>query len=88
MIRKRICRRAVAQMAGKLKDITSVHIDIVLDIIRGESGRKADLPYGLEVYREYGKIGIAKRKKQEKDFLCIHSGWKWLKQRQWLQSSY
>ena len=52
--------------------ITSVHIDIVLDIIRGESGRKADLPYGLEVYREYGKIGIAKRKKQEKDGqICI-----------------
>ena len=72
VIRKRICRRAVAQMAGKLKDITSVHIDIVLDIIRGESGRKADLPYGLEVYREYGKIGIAKRKKQEKDGqICI-----------------
>ena len=72
MIRKRICRRAVAQMAGKLKDITSVHIDIVLDIISGESGRKSDLPYGLEVYREYGKIGIAKRKKQEKDGqICI-----------------
>lgn len=46
--------------AGSRKDITSLHVDCVLDLLRGEAGRKVSLPgrvtaertgSGLELYR-------------------------------------
>lgn len=43
--------------------------------------------YDIALWRTLPAV-VEKKKKQEKYFLCIHSGWKWLKQRQWLQSSY
>ena len=42
---------AMERLAGKRKDITRKHIDMVLDITRGSSGRSVHLPYDITARR-------------------------------------
>ena len=42
---------AMEKLAGKRKDITRKHIDMVLDITRGNSGRSVHLPYDISARR-------------------------------------
>ncbi len=56
VIRSMIVRRMIGELAGKLKDIGNIHVDEVLGLTAKQSGKKADLPYGITALREYGDI--------------------------------
>ena len=61
VIAKRVVLRAISEAAGRRKDITAAHVLAVLALASLQSGRKADLPYGLRTVREYGEIKIMPR---------------------------
>ncbi len=42
-----VARKLVVKMTGKLKDITANHINSIIDIAKGETGRAVNLPYNL-----------------------------------------
>lgn len=50
-IRQAVARRAVMELTDSLKDIEQVHIDMVLHLIKSQSGRRVMLPYGIVVWR-------------------------------------
>jgi tRNA(Ile)-lysidine synthase len=52
-IAKRVIRMIIEQMAGKLKDVTSLHIDIVMGLLGVDTGNSVDLPYGITVQKSY-----------------------------------
>ena len=56
-----VIRRAIGQTAGRLKDISRIHINDVMELIHKQSGKYITLPYNIIARREYNKIvlGIA-----------------------------
>lgn len=51
-----LIRKVIENMAGKLKDITRIHISDVMDLKYKQSGKYIVLPYNILVKREYNKI--------------------------------
>ncbi len=47
-----IIRSLMGRLAGGLKDIGSVHIEDAAALLNKQSGRKIDLPYGIEARRD------------------------------------
>ena len=65
-IRSALIKRVLGEAAGKEKDIESVHLKTVEDLADRQSGKKLNLPYGLEAVRRYGNIWIEKAQKDVK----------------------
>lgn len=60
-MRKRIIRRAIAETAGSLKDITQVHIEDVLAIMKAETGKYIYLPDSVIVRNDYTRLILEKK---------------------------
>ncbi len=67
---KEIIRLALKTAAKSLKDIDMRHIDAVLDIKDGKTGRKIELPYGLTARKSYERLIIENRMKENSE-LCL-----------------
>lgn len=52
-LRDEVLYTAVCRAAGRRKDITARHIQMLVRLLEGQSGRQAQLPYGITVYRSY-----------------------------------
>jgi tRNA(Ile)-lysidine synthase len=58
IIQKGVIRHIAEDMAGRLKDIESKHIEAVLALCRRQVGKNVQLPYGIIAEREYENIII------------------------------
>jgi len=56
VIQSGLARRMLLDMTPKLKDITAEHITAMIELAHREDNGRIDLPYGIRVYREYGRI--------------------------------
>jgi tRNA(Ile)-lysidine synthase len=56
IIRTRIYRKGIEELAGCLKDITAEHMESMDQILRGETGKRISLPYHLIFEKKYGVI--------------------------------
>lgn len=64
-LRPYLIREVIVRAAGREKDIESVHLRDVEELMRKQSGRQVDLPYGLRAFREYDDICIRKKEESE-----------------------
>ena len=62
MIQKSLVYEIMAQAAGSSRDISSVHVQQVLDLLEKQVGKKVNLPYQLEAERTYEGIRIPKER--------------------------
>lgn len=62
-IRTEVLRKALFLVSGHKKDILSEHIDGVSKLIDKQSGKRINLPYGVEAYRQFETICLRKEKK-------------------------
>ena len=60
IIVRMVIRIAVEGVAGRLKDITSKHIDSIAELGNNQVSRSVDLPYGLRAVKTYKGITIKK----------------------------
>ena len=60
-IQRELLRQVVNRMAGGLKDIRSVHIEMFRELFYGQVGRQVDLPYHLCAKRMYTSVNIFRR---------------------------
>ncbi len=60
-LQKCLLHLMLAKAAGEAKDLGTVHVEELLDICRGRSGRSVDLPGGVCAVREFGRVVIRKR---------------------------
>lgn len=51
-----IVRLAINEMAGRLKDITAEHVNMVLQLMRLGSGKSVQLPYEITITRNYNLL--------------------------------
>ncbi len=56
-----VLRRMLTAAAGSEKDLSSRHVEALLDLLKGSVGRRADLPGGIRAEREYMGLRIEKR---------------------------
>ena len=59
-IRNQVLYRMLAAVAGRRKDISGVHVEQILRLIEGQSGRGINLPYGVTAVREYDRLILEK----------------------------
>ena len=59
-IRNQVLYRMLALVAGRRKDISGVHVEQILRLIEGQSGRGVNLPYGVAAVREYDRLILVK----------------------------
>lgn len=60
VLQKRVVLQAVSLCAGSRKDLSSLHVDAVLNLSENQSGKQVSLPYGLLALRQYQEILIRK----------------------------
>ena len=56
VIKRELILRIMQELAGKKKDLTSTHVQLVMGVFGGETGKSIDLPYGLRAYRAYQNV--------------------------------
>lgn len=61
-----VMMEALAQAAGSRKDLETVHVQQLQELLRKQPGRRVDLPYSVRAIREYA--GIRLEKVQSCDF--------------------
>lgn len=67
VLKKELVYRAIAEAAGSKKDIHAVHVEAVMSLCDGQSGRKISLPYGLCAKKEYDRLIVFKNTKNIKE---------------------
>ena len=60
VLAKAVIYEMLCTVCGKKKDIGSVHVQAVYDLLEGQSGRKISLPYGMEAEISYEMMQIRK----------------------------
>jgi len=56
LIQKRLLLELLLELSPGAKDIGAVHVEMVRKLFYGESGREADLPFGIHARREYESV--------------------------------
>lgn len=56
LLQRNICYRAIVELAGVSKDITSRHVQALLGLLDAQSGKEIALPYGITARRSYDSI--------------------------------
>lgn len=57
-MQKEVVLYVLGRAAGSRRDIGRVHVEAVCDLMRGETGRSVNLPYGLLAIRSYDVLRI------------------------------
>ena len=56
VLQRQVAHKAIVLVSGKGKDITSNHVEDLLDLCKGQSGKKIYLPYNVVAWKEFGSI--------------------------------
>ena len=67
-MQKRVIMIGIQKMIKQTKDITSKHIDAILSLIKGQSGKEVHLPYGLIIKREYESLIFTEQVEKAKGY--------------------
>lgn len=63
LIRSELVCDALAEVSGSSKDIGTVHVDAVQGLFTSQVGRKLNLPYSVEAYRDYEGVLLTRQRK-------------------------
>ena len=59
VMQRQIAYKAIVCMAKRKKDITSTHVDDLLALCKGQSGKRISLPYGITAWKEFDEVHVA-----------------------------
>ena len=62
----------ITEAAGRSRDISNRHMEALLELVQGETGKRLDLPYGLVAGRDYDRLWI--RSKDRNVDAMVESG--------------
>lgn len=61
-----VIQRAVSETAGKKKDIGMLHVKLIQELEKKQSGSRISLIYGITVWQNYGDICLIKGELEKK----------------------
>ncbi len=62
VIQSMVIKKCLSDIAGAQKDLTSVHIEAIEQLMEKQCGKSRNLPYGVEAIRNYKGILLRQRK--------------------------
>lgn len=65
LMKKYVAREVLVRSAGKAKDLEDIHVCGILKLMEMQTGKKLDLPYGLEARKTYEGIIVRKRMEEK-----------------------
>ena len=65
IVASEIVRREIEKSAGRLKDISRVHVRDLMSLAGRTSGKRIDLPYGVSAVRDFDRIIFRKTQKKK-----------------------
>ncbi len=63
VLRRRAVYSLVGRVAGTRKDITKEHVEAVLGLLNGQSGKRVSLPYGVVAVRDFDRLLLKRERK-------------------------
>ncbi|WP_347559720.1 tRNA lysidine(34) synthetase TilS [Clostridium sp. AM58-1XD] len=75
IIRYYLIRHMIRLQGGSVKDFTLLHVEAVDQLIRGQTGKRTDLPGKMQGWREYGKLWIGRKQDEKRDSCCQKEDW-------------
>ncbi len=69
-MQKRLIHLTLYKLTGKGKNITSKHIEAILSLVNGQSGKEVHLPYETVVARQYETLIFKKDEAVKKEVYC------------------
>ncbi len=60
LIKKMVIRKGLEEVGGRKKDLSHIHVDVVLELMGKQVGRSLDLPYDMCAERNYEGIRLKK----------------------------
>lgn len=66
-LKSELAKEAICIAAGRRKDIGSIHVSSLIELIDMQTGRKINLPYDLTARKSYDKIILSKNKPVQND---------------------
>jgi len=66
-MQRQLVYKAIVIAAKHKKDITSTHVEDVLDLCKGQSGRRLSLPYGLVAWKEFDRLHVSTQGTHKED---------------------
>ncbi|MBO5371185.1 MAG: tRNA lysidine(34) synthetase TilS [Lachnospiraceae bacterium] len=67
VMRQQIMLELLAKAAGSRKDLRREHIEGLLDLAEGRTGRRIDLPYGIMAEKSYDQLLLYHKEERKKD---------------------
>ena len=64
LIQKQLLLMAMERLSENRKDISAVHIRLLLGLFTRQGNASVDFPCGLRAYREYGRVRLAGRERE------------------------
>ncbi len=64
LMQKQLLLMAMERLSENRKDISAVHIRLLLGLFTRQGNASVDLPCGLRAYREYGRVRLAGRERE------------------------
>jgi len=58
IIQQKVIRKVLYELIGRLKDITKVHIDSIIQLTDSQVGKKIELPYGVVCEKNYDYLSL------------------------------
>lgn len=67
VLQRELILRMIQELCGKKKDITAAHIQMVVSLFKGETGKKAMLPYHIQAEKSYDVLSLYVKDQMEKN---------------------
>jgi len=64
VMQRQVAYKAIVSSAKRKKDITSVHVDALLALCKGQSGKRISLPYGIGAWKEFDQVYVSVEEKK------------------------
>ena len=66
-LKKTLIYEMLSHVSGRKKDISGIHVESVLGLLEGQSGKQADLIYGMQAVAEQQELVVFLKDKKEKE---------------------
>ena len=58
VMQRKIAYKAITYVAKQKKDITAVHVEELIKLCKGQSGKRISLPYGMTAWKEFETVYV------------------------------
>lgn len=71
VLQSRLCHALLLSLTPGAKDIGAVHVESLLELFSGATGKQVSLPFGIEAIRQYETVLLYKKEDKEEPLMLL-----------------